>query len=129
MSRLRTTFICLYLIFVVFLVACVAFISCNAKSTDNFVARDLTITPSEVSVGEKILVEFWIDLKGYRGVTTDITLAIDDRAVQAKTVHAEANSTTRVYFQVTANETGRHTASIHNVGIEELSAVFMVKDK
>ena len=118
--------ICIMSLFFVSLVICAAFISCSGKSTDNFIARDLTITPSEVSVGEKILVEFWIDIKGYKGVTTDMTLVIDDKAVQTKTVHAEANSTTRVYFQVTANETGRHTVSIHNIGIDGLSAVFDV---
>jgi hypothetical protein len=117
---------CITALLFVSLVICAASVSCSGRSTDNFIARDLTITPSEATPGEKILVEFWIDIKGRMGVTTDITLAIDDKAVQTKTIHAEANSTTRVYFQVTANKTGEHTASIRNVGINDLSAVFRV---
>ncbi|MFC2070265.1 hypothetical protein ACFLTB_03770 [Chloroflexota bacterium] len=108
------------------LIICAFLISRNGKPIDNFIARDLKITPSEVSIGEKILVEFWIDINADRGVTTDVTLEIDGEAVQTRTVHAEADSSTRVYFQVTANETGRHTVSIHNIGIDELSAVFEV---
>lgn len=119
---------CITVLLFVSLVTCAASVSCSGKSTDNFIARDLIITPSEATLGEKILVEFWIDIKGYIGVTTDMTLVIDDKAVQTKTVHAEANSTTRVYFQVTANETGEHTASICNVGIDDLSAVFKVTE-
>ncbi len=110
------------------LIFCAAIVSCSS-STDNFIVRDLKITPSEAVLGEYVLIEFWIDIKGDIGVSTDMTLVIDDNDIQTKMVHAEANSTTRVYFRVTAKETGKHKVNIRSVGINDLSAIFEVKDR
>ncbi len=93
------------------------------EAPSNIVWHDLTLTPSEVSVGEKVLIEFWIDIRPYRGVTTDVTLKIDNKDVQTKRVHAEGNATTRVWFQITAK-----TVGIHKVSIGRLTGTFTVTE-
>ena len=102
--------------------------SCG-REVDNFVMYDLTVTPSEVSLGEKLIIEFWVDNKGYRGVLTTMTLKIDGKEVQKRQVRAEERAATRGFFRVTANETGEHTIQIinHN-GSEELNGLFKVTE-
>ena len=55
-----------WLVLVAALVICLAMIPGSNKPADNFIARDLIITPSEASIGEQILVEFWIDINTAR---------------------------------------------------------------
>ena len=99
------------------------------KEVDNFVMYDLTVTPPEVSLGEELIIEFWMDNKSYRGVLTTMTLKVDGKEVQKRQVRAEEHSKTRGFFRVTANETGEHTIQIinHN-GSEELNGLFMVME-
>lgn len=100
---------------------------CSAReSPPNITWRDLTLTPSEVIVEEKILIEFWIDIRPDRGVTTDVTLKIDNENVQTKRVHAEGKATTKVWFRVTAKTVGTHEVIIDNVGVDKLTGIFTV---
>ena len=99
--------------------------ACQPRSSA-FHAHSLTITPSEVVVGETVLIEFWMDNSGYRGVLTEITLKIDDDVVQTKEVRARPNHSTKAFFRVRAETVGTHTVSIHNVGIKDMSGVFTV---
>ena len=98
------------------------------EASSNIIWRDLTITPSEVSVGEKVLIEFWVDIRPDRGVTTDVTLRIDNKDVQTKRVHLEGHATTRVAFRVTAKTVGTHRVSIHNLGVDRLTGTFTVTE-
>lgn len=120
---LRLLLLCTLLAGLVLTVGCI-----SREVSSNVIWRDLTITPSEVSVGEKVLIEFWIDIRPYIGVTTDVTLKIDNKDVQTKVVHAEGNVTTRVWFQVTAETIGTHSVSIHNVGVDKLTGTFTVTE-
>lgn len=119
----------LYIAFFLFLsvVISTCSISCNNK-TDNFVARDLTITPSVVLPGESVLIEFYIDNKGYRGVLSTWTLEIDNNKVIEKRIRAEEGNTTRGYFTFAAGITGNHTVSVYTTANERLSGWFVVTD-
>ena len=100
-------------------------VSCDDK-TDYFVAYDLTITPAVADIGESVLVEFYMDNKGYKGVLSTWTLEIDGEKVAEKTISAERRDTTRGYFKITADSTGNHTVNVSNTGDERLSGWFLV---
>ena len=100
-------------------------ISCNDK-TDYFLARDLTISPSVAEIGESVLVEFYMDNKGLKGVLSTWTLEINGEKVAEKKISAERRDTTRGYFKITADSTGNHTVSVYNSGEERLSGWFLV---
>jgi len=86
------------------------------------------ITPSEATAGEYILIEFWMDNKGYHGVLDTWTLEIDGEEVQSKQVRAAERATTRAYFRITADEVGEHTVIIHGAGNDYLSGRFTVTE-
>ena len=100
-------------------------VSCNDK-TDNFVTHDLTITPSTTEPGESVLVEFYMDNKGFKGVLSTWTLEIDGEKIAEKKISAERRDTTRGYFKLTAHSTGNHIVSVFNTGDERLSGWFLV---
>ncbi len=117
-----------YVVFVLALsvIFCSFIPSCNSEA-DNFVVRDLEITPSEVTAGEYVLFEFRMDNKGYRGVRTTWTLEIDGEEVSTKQITAEERDTTRGYFRITAEGTGRHTVVIKSGGGDFISGEYMVR--
>ncbi len=116
------------LLIIAFLTISNASLSCSRK-VDNFVMHDLTVTPSKVAIGEEILIEFWMDNKGFRGVLTPMILKIDGKEVQIRRVRAEERATTRGFFRVTANVTGEHTIIISDPsGTDKLSGVFVVTE-
>jgi len=89
--------------------------------------RDFAISPSTASIGDYILIEFWIDNTANIGVITEVILYVDDEKIQTKEIVAEKYSTTRVYFRVAAETIGTHVVTIRNTAFENLSGTFEVK--
>ena len=89
----------------------------------SFSVTELSITPAEVYIGENININALITNTGDLTGDYELSLKLDDEIVETKKVTLAGGDSETVSFSVTPN-----TAGEHNAGIEDLMAIFSVKE-
>jgi hypothetical protein len=84
---------------------------------------DLTITPGEVNVGETVAIISLITNTGDLAGTYEVTLKINDVAVETKQVEVTGGAQQRVAFTLARDAAGTYT-----VNVDGLSETFEVKE-
>jgi len=84
---------------------------------------DLTITPSEVNIGETVAIISLITNTGDLTGTYEVTLKINDAAVETKQVEVTGSAQQRVAFTLAKDAAGTYT-----VNVDGLSETFEVKE-
>ena len=88
-----------------------------------FKVIDLTINPEEVSAGQTVAIVPLITNTGDLSGSYEVTLRIDDTAVETKEVTIAGGSEDRVAFIITRDAAGTYT-----VNVDGLSGTFKVKE-
>jgi hypothetical protein len=100
----------------------------------SFVITNLSITPSEVYVGESVSISALIRNVGDLSGSYEISLKIDDRVVQTKQVTLIGGDSERVSFSVITDIAGEHVVKINGlsgafrVKVPKLPAAFALSD-
>jgi len=99
--------------------------------------NDLTVTPSEVDVGEEVVVSVWVNIYGAIGEPLGkAILAIDGEVVATKDVWLTADFSELVSFTVVMEEAGTHEVRLtvmledegpYEVGVNDLTAKLTVR--
>ena len=80
-----------------------------------FEISDLTITPSEVGVGETVAIVSLITNSGDLTGTYEVTLKINDVAVETKQVEVAGGTQQRVAFTLTRDAVGTYTVNVNGL--------------
>ena len=80
-----------------------------------FEISDLTITPSEVGVGETVAIVSLITNSGDLTGTYEVTLKINDVAVETKQVEVTGGTQQRVAFTLTRDAVGTYTVNVNGL--------------
>lgn len=87
-----------------------------------FVASELSITPTEVAIGEEITITTLISNTGELAGSHKVTLNIDNVVVATKEVTLEGGASEEITFTV-----AKHAAGTYTVSVNGLSDTFTVK--
>jgi hypothetical protein len=87
----------------------------------SFSARDLTVNPAEVSIGEKVTVGATVENTGDLSGNLDVTFKVNDVLAETKPITLAGHSSQQVTFTTT-----RNTAGTCNVAINDLNGKFVV---
>jgi len=89
-----------------------------------FSASDLSISPSEVNIGEAVTISVTVANTGTASGTYKVTLKIDGSVEDTKEVTLNADASTEVTFTMT-----KDVAGTYSVEVDGLSDSFTVKEK
>lgn len=90
---------------------------------DGFEVSDLTITPSEVSVGKTVAIIVRITNTGDLAGTYEVTLTINDATVETKQVKVAGGASETATFTVAEDEAGTYS-----VDVDGLTGSFTVRE-
>ncbi len=87
-----------------------------------FTTRDLTVSPTEVNIGESVSISVTVTNTGDLTGSYEVTLEIDNVVIETKQVSLTGQSSQEVTFTTTQDAAGSYT-----VNVDGLSGTFTVK--
>ena len=87
-----------------------------------FTTRDLTISPTEVNIGESVSISVTVTNTGDLIGSYEVTLEIDNAVIETKQVSLTGQSSQKVTFTTTQDAAGSYTVNVNG-----LSRTFTVK--
>jgi hypothetical protein len=101
-----------------------AFTTLSSTRPAAFTASDLTITPQEAEIGQMVTISVTVSNSGDLSDDYQVTLEINDTAIETRTVAVAGGDSQSVSFQVAKDTTGTY-----QVAIDGLSGSFVVGEK
>lgn len=92
----------------------------------SFTVQNLTVNPSEVNPGEPTTATIEVMNEGGSAGLTDVELFVDGNSHATKTVNLDAESSTRVQFQISLDDAGTHELEVGGQ-ITELKVVSLTE--
>ena len=101
-----------------------AFTTLSSTRPAAFTASDLTIAPQEAERGQSVTISVTISNSGDLAGSYEVTLEINDTAVETETVEVAGGDSQSVSFEIAEDTTGTY-----QVAIDDLTGSFVVGDK
>jgi len=89
----------------------------------SFITSNLTVTPTEVDIGEEVTVSLDVENTGDVAGSYQLILIINSVAIKTKEVSVEGRENEQVSFKITRDKPG-----VNKVKIDNLSGVFKVRE-
>jgi len=101
-----------------------AFTTLSSTRPATFTTTDLVITPQEAERGQSVTISVTISNSGDLAGSYEVTLEINDTAVETETVEVAGGDSQSVSFEIAEDTTGTY-----QVAIDDLTGSFVIGDK